>query len=176
MKERIRESGGHWWEELTGCLSLDFCYGKRKVYGLFSGGKLVAVLVDKYILLDKSGTYGLGYNILDSPDSDCVECTQAAKIQTVPAAMQEAEEFYLACLTSKRDYYAGLWRNYTGQPVNADAAPVVHAEWAGIEYDGYADGSPVYDIWECSNCGEEHRGEENTLTRFCPHCGAKMDI
>lgn len=58
----------------------------------------------------------------------------------------------------------------------ADVAPVKHATWRGLEYDGYADGTPVYFVWECSNCGEEHRGEENTLTRFCPNCGAKMDL
>lgn len=57
----------------------------------------------------------------------------------------------------------------------ADVAPVIHATWNGVEYDGYADGFPVYNVWECSNCGEEHCGEENTLTRFCPHCGAKMN-
>ena len=57
----------------------------------------------------------------------------------------------------------------------ADVEPVVHAEWAGIEYDGYADGSPVYSVWECSHCGEEHKGEESTLTNYCPNCGAKMN-
>ena len=26
-------------------------------------------------------------------------------------------------------------------------------KWIGIGYDGYADGNPVYDEWDCSNCG-----------------------
>lgn len=56
-----------------------------------------------------------------------------------------------------------------------DVAPVVHASWVGTEADGYADGYPVYDVFECSNCGIEHYGEEDTLTDYCPHCGAKMD-
>lgn len=47
-------------------------------------------------------------------------------------------------------------------------------KWIGIEYDGYADGYPVYDVWECSECGEEHNGEEDTLPNYCPNCGAKM--
>lgn len=47
-------------------------------------------------------------------------------------------------------------------------------KWVGIEYDGYADENPVYDVWECSECGEEHEGEEDTLTNYCPNCGADM--
>lgn len=56
-----------------------------------------------------------------------------------------------------------------------DAVPVVHGRWIGVEYDGYADGYPVYDLYECSICGEEHKGEYDTLTNYCPNCGAKMD-
>ena len=44
--------------------------------------------------------------------------------------------------------------------------------WIGVEYDGYADGLPVYDVWQCSACGNEWRGEETPC--FCPDCGAKM--
>ena len=47
--------------------------------------------------------------------------------------------------------------------------------WVGIEYDGYADGNPVYDTWECSECGWEHNGADDTLTCYCPNCGAKME-
>lgn len=51
----------------------------------------------------------------------------------------------------------------------------LHGEWVGLEYDGYADGCPVYDVWECSRCKHEHNGEVDTLPDFCPGCGAKMD-
>jgi hypothetical protein len=57
----------------------------------------------------------------------------------------------------------------------ADVVEVVHGEWIPIEADGYADGYPVWDLWECSECREEHRGDEDTLTPYCPNCGAKMD-
>lgn len=57
----------------------------------------------------------------------------------------------------------------------ADAKPVIHAEWLGIDYDGYADGQPVIELWECSNCGYEHEGDNTTLTNYCPNCGAKME-
>ncbi len=48
-------------------------------------------------------------------------------------------------------------------------------QWIPIEYDGYADGHPVWDLWECSECREEHSGDEDTLTTYCPNCGAIMD-
>jgi len=46
--------------------------------------------------------------------------------------------------------------------------------WKPIEYDGYADGYPVWDVWECSECGLEHNGDKESLTAFCPDCGIKM--
>lgn len=56
-----------------------------------------------------------------------------------------------------------------------EAEPVRHGRWIPTEYDVYADGAPVWDKWECSECGHEHSGEEDTLTPFCPSCGARMD-
>lgn len=53
----------------------------------------------------------------------------------------------------------------------ADVAPVRHGHWTGTEYDGYADGNPVYTLFECSECGVEYEQEEH----YCPWCGAKMD-
>lgn len=55
------------------------------------------------------------------------------------------------------------------------AEPMRHGRWIPTEYDSYADGAPVWDKWKCSECGHEHSGEEDTLTAFCPDCGAKMD-
>lgn len=49
-------------------------------------------------------------------------------------------------------------------------------KWEPIEYDGYADGNPVWDLWECSECGKEHAGDQDTLTQYCPDCGAKMEV
>lgn len=48
--------------------------------------------------------------------------------------------------------------------------------WLPIEYDGYADGYPVWGKWECSECGYEHNGDEESLTAFCPDCGRKMEV
>ena len=57
----------------------------------------------------------------------------------------------------------------------ADVVEVRHGRWIGLEYDGYADGDPVYDLWECSECGEEVRGEDVPVTHpWCHCCGARM--
>ena len=61
-----------------------------------------------------------------------------------------------------------------------DAQPtvetVVHGEWLGTEYDGYADGNPVYVEFACSACGHLIDTDEgDRFTRYRPNCGAKMD-
>lgn len=46
------------------------------------------------------------------------------------------------------------------------------AVWLGGEYDGYADGYPVYETWVCSACGGEVASEGNPPDyKFCPYCG-----
>ena len=57
-----------------------------------------------------------------------------------------------------------------------EAKPVRRGRWIPTEYDSFADGAPVWDKWECSECGHEHSGEEDTLTAFCPDCGADMRV
>lgn len=73
-------------------------------------------------------------------------------------------------------YTPGLIKTVLKQTKTVDAVEVVHGRWIPLEYDGFADGNPVWDLWECSECREEHRGEEDTLTPYCPNCGAKMDL
>ena len=46
-------------------------------------------------------------------------------------------------------------------------------EWIGTEYDGYADGNPVYYEWICSECKCVVEDEE-PMWNYCPNCGAKM--
>lgn len=47
--------------------------------------------------------------------------------------------------------------------------------WIGTGYDGYADGCPVYDLWECSECRAEFGCVEDPPPyEFCPSCGADM--
>lgn len=64
-----------------------------------------------------------------------------------------------------------------------DAAPTIDPEslrprgtWEGMA-DGYADGELVYDTWTCSECGYTvDTDNTDELTRFCPNCGAKMEV
>lgn len=69
---------------------------------------------------------------------------------------------------------AGITANSIMRFPTVDAKPVKYGRWIPTEYDSYADGAPVWDKWECSECGHEHSGEEDTLTSFCPNCGAEM--
>ena len=55
-----------------------------------------------------------------------------------------------------------------------DAVPVRHGKYIGTEFDGYADGCPVYYEWKCSECGCVFEEEEPTYN-YCPNCGARMD-
>lgn len=58
-----------------------------------------------------------------------------------------------------------------------DAEPVRHGHWIGLEYDSYSDGNPVWDLWGCSECGEEESGEDVPLLYpYCHYCGAKMGV
>lgn len=64
-----------------------------------------------------------------------------------------------------------------------DEAPTIDPEslrprgtWEGTA-DGYADGELVYDTWTCSECGYTAETDEpDCLTKFCPNCGAKMEV
>ncbi|MBQ7447789.1 MAG: hypothetical protein IJV59_07535 [Eubacterium sp.] len=40
--------------------------------------------------------------------------------------------------------------------------------------DGFSDGSPVYDMWDCPGCGStfEIEGEQH---EYCPHCGQRIN-
>ena len=42
----------------------------------------------------------------------------------------------------------------------ADVEPVRQAHWIGTEYDGFADGNPVCNKWECSDCETDVVAEE----------------
>ena len=46
-------------------------------------------------------------------------------------------------------------------------------KWVGTEFDGYADGNPVYCEWKCSACGCVVEDEEPAWN-YCPNCGADM--
>ena len=58
--------------------------------------------------------------------------------------------------------------------INPNVVEVKHGYFIGTEFDGYADGYPVFYEWKCSECGCIFEDEEPTYN-YCPQCGAKMD-
>lgn len=51
-----------------------------------------------------------------------------------------------------------------------------HGNWIGLGYEGYINGNPVYDYWECSVCRNGEDGEDvPEQNPYCRSCGAKMD-
>lgn len=58
--------------------------------------------------------------------------------------------------------------------VSEEWAPVIHARWYGTEYNGYSDENPVFEVYQCSNCGAEFRCSDMDFD-YCPRCGAKME-
>lgn len=70
------------------------------------------------------------------------------------------------------------WNSFIKDTINSiepsDVRPIVRGRYVG-EYDGYADGNPVYDMWFCSECGYYFDGlEEEPSYNYCPNCGAKL--
>ena len=57
-----------------------------------------------------------------------------------------------------------------------EAEPVKHGEWIGTEYDGYADGYPVFTAFMCSECKIEFLDDSAFEWHYCPNCGAKMAV
>lgn len=59
----------------------------------------------------------------------------------------------------------------------ADVAPVVHGRW--VNGNSYTKPANCNDSAECSVCGEESEKwghGYSSLTKYCPNCGAKMDL
>lgn len=57
-----------------------------------------------------------------------------------------------------------------------DAVQVVHGHWVGEDYDGYADGCPVYFSYRCSKCNAIFQTDDEPIDfDYCPRCGSKMD-
>lgn len=48
-------------------------------------------------------------------------------------------------------------------------------KYVDYEYDGYADGCPVYDIAYCPGCGRYFDVEYEDHYKYCPDCGQKLN-
>lgn len=81
------------------------------------------------------------------------------------ALMRDIEQYHLS---------DGKFQHWVEVQPTIDAVPVRHGNFVGTEYDGYAEGYPVYYEWKCSECGCVFEDEEPTY-KYCPNCGARMD-
>ena len=76
------------------------------------------------------------------------------------------------------NWYASneFYLNHIMEIPSIDDISVRHGKFIGTEYDGYADGNPVYYEWKCSECGCIFEEDEPMYRyRYCPYCGARMD-
>lgn len=101
----------------------------------------------------------------------------------MPELIDKQALLEVMCFSCPKDR-GGICRNEQGRCAEytiinlmptIETKPVRRGRWIPTEYDGYSDGNPVYDTFECSECGHEHKGEDDTLTAFCPDCGAQMN-
>ena len=74
--------------------------------------------------------------------------------------------------TNKIEYDRCEYRIEEDELIKAE--PVRHGRWVPLSYDGYTNGYPVYDEWECSECHFRCNGEGEPQIKYCPNCGAKM--
>ena len=88
---------------------------------------------------------------------------------------QEAKALAIIGLEIVTDFDQNEVKKVADQLLSVSPQPKM-GRWIPISGDGYADGYPVYDYWECSECGWEHEGEDDTLTAYCPNCGAEMKV
>lgn len=54
-----------------------------------------------------------------------------------------------------------------------DVAPVVHGKWG--EYESFPL-TPSLNGYPCSNCGMHFSASSIPILKYCPNCGAKMDL
>lgn len=108
--------------------------------------------------------------IEDAPAADVVEVVHDKKRKQIAERLKDYHD-----RNTPGDYKTSIF-GVAALLLEQDASAERQGHWIGLEYDGYADGCPVYDLWECSECGEEVSGEDVPETHlFCHGCGARMD-
>ena len=112
----------------------------------------------------------LSVDIRSCPAADVVEVVHDKKRKQIAERLKDYHD-----RNTPGDYKTSIF-GVAALLLEQDASAERQGHWIGLEYDGYADGCPVYDLWECSECGEEVSGEDVPETHlFCHGCGARMD-
>ncbi len=97
-----------------------------------------------------------------------IELLPAADVVSAAAYRQVAWERDLALQQLRGDYGVGLGEK------KADVAPVVHGRWVEWYPPKHMILTGEEMLYRCSSCDAKYSDVEGY--RFCPHCGAKMDL
>jgi rubrerythrin len=111
------------------------------------------------------------------PNDDYILRGDALKAILGVSIYDTIEELEGARTIAENTWADGLYDAYKiiEEEVDAvDVEPVRHGHYIGTEFDGYADGNPVYYEWKCSECDCVFE-DDDPKYRYCPNCGAKMD-
>lgn len=101
---------------------------------------------------------------MDMPEH-CDECKLKVEYE---------DETFCPFFTDNVEYWIAAGRRHEDCPLDPAQSHEKHGYWRG-EYDGYADGQPVYDMWYCSECDYYVEDDSYPEYKYCPNCGTKMD-
>ena len=125
---------------------------------------------------------------------DKINALKAVQPQSTMGQLTDAVQSTTDCISRQAaiDALTEYWKGISDRHPTLDGEMAVYADckgiikrlpsaqpqrikgrWVGTDYDGFADGNPVYDEWKCSICGCVVEDEEPTWN-FCPNCGADM--
>ena len=100
--------------------------------------------------------------IRDTLNSGCVECDLKAK------------KFYDDMIDALSQLKANDHHIDTLSYLKANEHHLKPKQVEYTEYDGYADGCPVYETGICPNCNREFEVESEEHYNYCPACGQKL--
>lgn len=68
--------------------------------------------------------------------------------------------------------YMAAWSEIAHMQAD-DVAPVVHSKWGEYEVFPFA---PSLNGYPCGNCGMHFSASSVPILKYCPNCGARMDL
>lgn len=78
------------------------------------------------------------------------------------------------CILTNED--AKMWEKYQATGTVEECREAVEKQKAKTPYvwgDGYSDGKPVYDMYDCPGCGTSYEIDCDSY-KYCPECGQRL--
>ena len=88
----------------------------------------------------------------------------------------EGEKHDGFCILTNKE--AKMWEEYQSIGTVEECRGAVEKQKAQAPHiwgDGYSDGKPVYDMYDCPNCGTSYEIDGSSY-KYCPECGQKLDL